>query len=417
MGDSGDKIVKDALLVSNFQWLYEKKIVLYGAGERGNEAYEILSQLEGAEIIAYCETDADKWRRDNQRNEKNGIAVCSLDSLSEIKDIDDILFVITTKSEQNEQNIISTIEQTYSEINLVVTWTAFFLTVFLNIKDERFKVSYQRWFLERNLLRVNSLMAEFIDSSFEHAMENEAILVYQPGKVGSFSLYQSLRREKIPCAHIHRIVDSDGENTKYYTRYPELYRLWGDRLREVGGKKIITMVRDPIRRSVSAMFHGIYQDCIDDIETGKGLYDNTVSHIVKDADCGTSGKMFEWFHEELEKATGIDIFKYEFNKEAGYGIIREDGIEILILVMEKMNQNANVIRDFVGIDRMKHFTLSRQNVGNEKNYKYLYRAVIESLQIPSRVLDFYYRDNAGMQHFYTDKDIQLFCSSYNTNGI
>ena len=51
------------------------------------------------------------------RNEKNGIAVCSLDSLSEIKDIDDILFVITTKSEQNEQNIISTIEQTYSEIN------------------------------------------------------------------------------------------------------------------------------------------------------------------------------------------------------------------------------------------------------------------------------------------------------------
>ena len=37
MGDSGDKIVKDALLVSNFQWLYEKKIVLYGAGERGNE--------------------------------------------------------------------------------------------------------------------------------------------------------------------------------------------------------------------------------------------------------------------------------------------------------------------------------------------------------------------------------------------
>lgn len=411
------KIVKDAQLVSNFQWLYEKKIVLYGAGERGDEAFEILSHLEGADIMAYCETDADKWRYNNQNNEKNGIEVWSLDDLSKLKNISDILFIITTKSEKNEREIISIIEENYLGINLVVTWTAFFLTIYLNIKDKRFKNSYQRWFLERNLLRENSLMAEFIDSSFEHAMEKEAILVYQPGKVGSFSLYQSLRKEKIPCAHIHRIADFDGENTAYYARYPELYKLWRDMLCEAKRMKIITMVRDPIRRSVSAMFQGIYQNCISGIQTGMSLYDNAIARIVRDADFGRTGNMFEWFHEELEKVTGIDIYKFDFNKEAGYGIIKEEGIEILILVMEKMNQNVNVLRDFVGKDKMQNFTLLRQNVGSEKNYRYLYEDIIRSLQIPDRIIDFYYEGNIGMDYFYTKEDIKQFRSRCSRNVI
>lgn len=415
MKSSESKIVKDAQLVSNFWWLYEKKIVLYGAGERGDEAFEILSHLEGAHIIAYCETDADRWRQINQCNEKNGAEVCSLDELSKAEDIRDILFIITTKSEHNEREIISTIEANYSEVSLVATWTAFFLTIYLNIKNKRFDAIYQQWFLERNLLRVNSLMAEFIDSSFEQVMEKDAILVYQPAKVGSFSLFQSLKKEKIPCAHIHRIADSDGENTSYYARYPELFKVWRDMLCETKHIKIITMVRDPIRRSVSAMFQGIYQNCICDIQTGMNLYDNTLFRIVRDADYGKTGNMFEWFHEELEKTTGIDIFRYDFNKEAGYGIIKEDGIEILILVMEKMNQNAGVIRDFVGREKMENFTLLRQNVGSEKNYRYLYKDVVKSLQIPSRILDFYYKGNPGMDHFYTKEDVERFCRSYSRN--
>lgn len=408
----GSKVIKDAQLVSSFQWLYEKKIVLYGAGERGDEAFEILSRLEGADIIAYCETDADKWRCRNQCNEKNGIEVCSLDDLSKLTDISDILFVITTKSEQNEREIISIIEENYAGINLVVTWTAFFLAVYLNIKDKRFDDLYQKWFLERNMLRVNSLMAEFIDSSFEQVMGKDAILVYQPAKVGSFSIYQSLKKVKIPCAHIHRIADTDGENTSYYARYPELYRLWRGVLPERKQLKIITMVRDPIKRSVSGMFQRIYSNCIIDIQPGMSLYDNAVSCIVGDADYGRNGYMFEWFHEELEKTTGIDIYKYDFNKEEGYGIVQENGIEILILVMEKMDQNIKVIQDFVGSEKMKNFTLLRQNVGSEKNYRYLYKDIVKSLRIPSHVLDFYYKGNFGMDHFYTKEDVEQFYSRY-----
>lgn len=417
MADSGRNIVRDAQLVSSFEWLYERNIVLYGAGERGDEAYEILSHLEGTHVIAYCETDADRWRSSNQCNEKNGIEVCSLDQLSKAKDIQDILFIITTKSMQNEKEIISIIEENYSEVNLVVTWTAFFLTVYLNIKDKRFDILYQQWFLERNLLRVSSLMAEFINSSFEQVMEKDAILVYQPAKVGSFSIYQSLKKEKIPCAHIHRIADTDRENTSYYARYPELYKLWRTVLPEKKPLKIITMVRDPIGRSVSGMFQCIYQNCISGIQTGMSLYDNAVSCIVHDADYGKNGYMFEWFHEELEKTTGIDIYKYDFNKEEGYGIINENGIDILILVMEKMNQNIDVLREFVGREKMQNFTLLRQNVGSEKNYRFLYKDIVKSLQIPSRVLDFYYKGNSGMDHFYTKEDIEQFCRRYNRNMI
>ena len=406
------RIVKDFQLVSNFQWLYEKKIVLYGAGKKGDEAFEILSQLEGSDIIAYCETDADKWRCINQSNVKNGIEVCSMESLSKINEIGNILFIITTQSEQNESEIISAIEENYPDVNLVVTWTAFFLTVYLNMKDKRFGSAYQQWFLERNLLRVNSLMAEFIDSSFERVMEREAILVYQSGKVGSFSLYQSLKKGGISCAHIHRIADSDGKNAVYYARYPELYRVWKDTLDETKRMKIITLVRDPIRRSISAMFQGIYRNCICDIPTGISLYDNVFSGIVQDADYGKTGYMCEWFHDELEKTTGVDIYKYHFNKEEGYGIIKEQGIEILILTMEKMNQNEDVIREFVGGEKKHNFTLLRQNVGSEKNYRYLYEEIIKALRIPSRILDFYFENNDEMKHFYTEEDMKQFRSRY-----
>ena len=417
MTNSGRKIVRDAQLVSNFEWLYEKNIVLYGAGERGDDAFEILSHLEGAHVIAYCETFADRWRYCNHSNEKNGIEVRSMDELSRANDIRDTLFIITTKSMQNEMEIISTIEENCPDVNLVVTWTAFFLTVYLNINDKRFSNLYREWFIERNLLRVNSLMAEFINSSFEQVMKKDTILVYQPAKVGSFSIYQSLRKEKISCAHIHRIADSDRENTSYYAKYPDLYKIWKEGLPEKQRLKIITMVRDPIGRSVSAMFQRIYQNCIMDIKTGMSLYDNVVSCIVNDADYGANGYMFEWFREELEKATGIDIYKYDFNKEQGFGIVSEKGIDILILVMEKMDQNIEVLRDFVGNEKMKNFTLLRQNVGSEKNYRYLYKDIVNSLQIPDRVLDFYYKGNSGMDHFYTKEDIEQFYNKYNRNLI
>lgn len=417
MADLGDKIVKDAQLVSNFQWLYEKKIVLYGAGQRGDEAFEILSNLKDANVIAYCETDADRWKHDNQCEKKNGIKVCSLDKLIKYNNIRDILFIITTKSEQGEREIISTIEKNYPDVNLVVTWTAFFLAVYLNIQDKRFQSLYQQWFIERNLLRVNSLMAEFIDSSFECAMEKDTVLVYQPGKVGSFSIYQSLKREKIPCAHIHRIADTDKENTAYYARYPELCELWKKMRDKTENMKIITMVRDPIRRSVSSMFQGIYRNCISDIQTGMSLHDNAVRHVVRDADYGKTGHMFEWFHDEMEQTTGIDIYRYDFNKEKGYGIVKEKGIEILVLVMEKMNQNVDVLKDFVGRDKMQTFTLLRQNVGSDKNYRYLYKNIMKSIRMPSRVLDFYYRNNPGMEHFYTKENMEHFCSIYSGNKI
>ena len=414
MKEKRENVIKDGDIVSNFPLLYDKKFVIYGAGERGDEVYEILSNFSGAEIIAYCETDVKTWIQRNNADSKNGIRVLSLDELVNGLNVGEMIFIVATKSVIAEKEIIENIETNYDAIRSLVTWTAFYLSVLLNIRNKRFGKIYQEWFIERNELRVNSMMAEFIDSSFESAMNKDGILVYQPAKVGSFSVYQGIKKLHIPCAHIHRIIDVDGRYSSYYKNYSELHHIWKNMQNERQKIKIITLVRDPVMRSISAIFQCIFPNCVSDMELGKNLYDNVLLYIKKDAEYGKYGYMFEWFNDELRNLTGIDIYKYDFNKDDGYGIIKDQKYEILCLTMEKLDQNEEVIKNFIGGERGKNFRLLRENIGTEKNYRYLYENVKKIIKIPKDILDFYYKENQAMKYFYTDEYINELLNRYDS---
>lgn len=400
-----DNIIRDFQLTSDFSLLYKKKIVIYGAGERGNEVFEILSHLDKAELVSYCETDVVSWRRSRDRHLKNGLEVLSIEELLSKESADNLIFIIAVKRVQDEDSIIYNLKINCPDVYGIITWTAFYLAVYLNIENGGFDLEYQSWFIERNDLRLNSLMADFIDSSFESAMNEKAIYIYQPGKVGSFSIYQSLKKVGITCSHIHRIVDADGYNSLFYKKYADLFKLWKGKIEKGSCTKIITMVREPIMRSVSSAFQGIYSNCIENMKINENLSQNIIDRIRNDANYGKSGYMLEWFYDELEKATGIDIYQHDFDKEKGYGLIRKNNIEILVLSMEKMNLNADVIKKFVDDERMNSFKLLRENVGNQKNYRYLYEGVKSTLKVPDEILDFYYQKNEKLKHFYTETDI------------
>lgn len=79
--------------------------------------------------------------------------------------------------------------------------------------------------------------------------------------------------------------------------------------------------------------------------------------------------MFEWFDLEIKENFGIDVYGYDFDKERGFQIIRQDNVELLLMKLEKLDDCQEIIGEFVGAE---DFKLIKSNMGNNKLYKFAY---------------------------------------------
>jgi hypothetical protein len=113
---------------------------------------------------------------------------------------------------------------------------------------------------------------------------------------------------------------------------------------------------------------------------------------------------FKWFEEEFLPATNIDIFEYPFDKDKGFTIIKKGKIEVLLMTLEKLNDNEQTIRDFIGDQT---FYLTHKNDGSKKWYSDLYDNFRKRHYLNEEELKFYY-DNDVVRHFYTEDQIEKF---------
>ena len=72
---------------------------------------------------------------------------------------------------------------------------------------------------------------------------------------------------------------------------------------------------------------------------------------------------------------------------------------------EKLNDCQEVIGEFV---EAENFKLVNDNVGNQKPYKFVYDEIKKSIQIPEHIINFYYKGNKAMDHFYTEEEKENF---------
>ena len=111
---------------------------------------------------------------------------------------------------------------------------------------------------------------------------------------------------------------------------------------------------------------------------------------------------------------GIDVFEYPFDKEKGYSIIKKDNIEVLLMKLEKLNGLEQIIGRFAGAP---HFKLINANIGEKKQYAYLYKDVKDTMKIPREVFDFYYKGNPRMDHFYSEEEKAAFLKKWEKNIV
>lgn len=379
--------IRDYEFIHNIEVLFEKKIIIYGAGEYGKRSAQLLEDA-GVGFDCFCDKD------ESNKSCLNHLIV-TLEELQEKVKKEECMIIISSTTYCEE--MIEELEER-GIVAYVCTWYALQAGIELHIKDKRFPAEYQKKYLQRKNLFVNSFPGYVRFMRFmELCKKPHAILIYQPAKVGSNTIFQTLEKAKIETVRLHEIVAR--------TEIEMLDNMYGCLSREYETErvKIITLVREPIGRALSGFMQCFHSAFVLKFEDVNQTLEEQASKLV--IDLLDTNDEFLWFDKEIKRVTGVDIYSYPFDEEAGYTWIKKDNIEILVLKLEKLRENVAVLGEFVGKPDIK---LVNGNVGSEKHYKYIYEELKKRIKIPARLLDSQYKNNWQMDHFYTEEEKEEF---------
>jgi len=195
------------------------------------------------------------------------------------------------------------------------------------------------------------------------------VFVFQMGKVGSTSIYESLLKF-YPGVVLHgHKFHPHHENWKFR----RLYNWTVLRRRPLN---IISLTREPLGRNVSAFFQNFerdtampYEEANLSIEDLRLLFLSRYRHDIP----------LEWFDKNIRETFGIDVYATPF-PGSGYAVYSHANVRLLVMRCEKGDEEkVKVIKDFL---RLEQFQLLRKNIGEEKNYAATYREFKDKMKLP-----------------------------------
>jgi len=397
--------INDLELIENIDILFKNDIVLYGAKACGKETQYFLKNA-GVTVAFFCDGDSSKWG-----GGIDSIKILSPDELKRLDSDKKIVIIIASLDSFIIDQIINSIANLNLNTNKVYTRLALNLSIIQNINDKRINEAYRNRMIFSDKLRKNMINDYFnihqcylvIPRCIE---QYNNILVYQPAKVGSTTIVESLNKLGINCAHLHFFNAWKNKASDYYQN---LYK-------NMESVKIITLVREPISRLLSLIFYLIiyFDDYFKYLPSGTKLLDLCIKNLRWqnfEAELYRYNQ-FDWFDNELKAVFDIDIYSYPFDKEKGFSIFKKNNIELLAIKLEKLNTLESVIGNFINVP---HFKLENSNEGENKIYKYLYKNVKDSIKIPKEIFSEYYENNQKMNHFYSEEEKVNFLKKWEKN--
>jgi len=227
------------------------------------------------------------------------------------------------------------------------------------------------------------------------------VIVYQMGKVASSSIYHALKaRNDCYGFHTHNLTttqanDSFWNPNRHNIISVELQKQLLDRKRPL---KIVTLVRDPFARNISAYFET--SPNIPNKKSSKAIVSELVEDFLQTFNHSICN---DWFEKEFRNALGIDIFSHSFDAAIGWSQITIDQIDLLTLKTTLQdNKKRKLIEQFVGIEDL---ALERINDTREKSINTLYREFKDSIRFPKSIFDAVANDRFTT-HFFTELERQ-----------
>lgn len=394
--------VKDYEFIYKIDVLFQKEIVIYGAGKFGKRTANLLNDIH-VPFSCFCD-------RDEGRKEYLGHPVISVEQLKNKTKTADCMIVIGSLDYCRE--IADSLQEQQVDA-YICTWYGLQCGIELHIEDKRIPRAFAADLVQRKAIWENNLRLhrKFITRT-ELCTMSDPVLIYQPGKVASTTIYRTLQKAKMDVVHIHyffaSLVWNVGSCVQWDVPDEEMICLFEQLKRTNRTIKIITAVREPVSRALAhfmqAFNTGFIRSCTDaDIE--KSARAMVEQFLEEDNE-------FLWFDKELKQLTGIDVFEEPFDKARGYTEIKKDGVEVLVLKMEQLNENEDVLGAFVAKPGLR---LADDNKGVEKHYQYIYEELKRTIRIPRRLIERQYKNNRRMDHFYTQEEQAGFMQKWSGN--
>lgn len=244
----------------------------------------------------------------------------------------------------------------------------------------------------------------------KHGLNNDVpiVIIYQMGKVASSSIYDALKNRSDCCAfHTHTLSRSNIEARKLRTndsffspdkRYRVSDALSKQVIQAPHPSKIITLIREPFERNISAFFENaksVHQQKQTDDQFINQLiqeYLNTTNHLLPE----------EWYQNEFFNALGINIFEHSFDPAYGWATIQQGPHDVLILRTTLSDEEKSKrVGDFLNIEDI---TMPRSNQTGDKALKNTYQRFKSSIVFPDSI-GHSILQSRFTQHFFTPTEI------------
>lgn len=424
----------DELKAIDHVWdvLENKKIILYGASGGGKKMLSFLRDA-GIFVTVFCDSDISK-----AGTLFCGIPVISRDDLKQYNGNEEYCIIISS----------CYLVEIYKDLMENIKWegdcfSSFAISwgLWFSMQEEKdvplCAANYwkrKKVFLEAKKLCYNTISSARLGGLSDWTLDSllfteDPYLVFQPSKTGSFSICDELWKHGKNAIHIHDIGVFFKENKARKKQKKELLQA----IKNTRNLKIVTGVRDPVARDISLVFQMLQDGACyldgnekcnfllkvrDTVRRNAMLKKGSLSanhgwseHVKNKVKYGV---VFDWFDWEIKRFFGIDIFQYDFDKDKGFSVIKENNVKIFVYKLEKMDEPdlKKALREFLEID---DFDIQHTNDGGKKNYSLCYQEVLEKIKLGGDYIDFYYKDNPRMKYFYTDEEIEAFRRKWEKN--
>ncbi|WP_052597331.1 putative capsular polysaccharide synthesis family protein [Aureispira sp. CCB-QB1] len=237
--------------------------------------------------------------------------------------------------------------------------------------------------------------------------EQKPIVIYSMGKVGSLSLYHSIRsHSNSPIFHIHslnqRRIDWEYKTCRAKGWWPDSKNtgalIYNKKIQPNQPTSIITTIREPIERNVSAFFEVFrYYNNMD-----ASNYDNDVSLLQEQfLQLVPHDYPLNWLDDELKMMLEIDVFATNFDTQKKYKEYQRGNFELLLMRVDLPDaKKEKRLKEFLNIPNLK---LERHNIGAQKDYAHLYHTFKTSLRLPKNYVE-QMLDSKYCRHFYSQEE-------------
>ena len=280
------------------------------------------------------------------------------------------------------------------------------------------------------VLRVRGLteLLQTLRFRWRHRGKRPVVLVHQMARVGSITVLRALRRAAPGLDLYHTHYLNPDTIARFRAQFDRIHRVTGvaglhreflaarhlRRLldRGVSGRwRIVTLVRDPVARTVSAFLmhfpyaypeHGLR--FLEDPGNVPALIDLFFAESEMER-----AFTLDWFEREVEAVFGIDVYATPFPHEAGHATCSGPFADLLVLRLEDLDRvGPDALAAFLGTPPV---ALEARNRSAESSYRETHRRFLEELSLPERFLDRMY-DSRLARHFYRPEERASFRAAW-----